>query len=57
MTCARPFHAAPRKETVSNRGLIVLQAQRTSLLPGCNRMPYLAADLIERGMHDDAELQ
>ena len=44
-------------ETISKWGLTVPHAQRAAFLPGCNRTPYLAADLIERGMDDGAELQ
>jgi hypothetical protein len=45
------------KETISNRGLTVPQPQCDSFLPGRNRTQYLAADLIDRGLDDGAELQ
>jgi SRSO17 transposase len=44
-------------ETISNRGLTVLHAQRASFLPGRTRTLYLAATLIERGRDERAERQ
>jgi hypothetical protein len=45
------------RETISNQGLTVPQAQHASFLPGRNRILYFAANLIERGRDEGAELQ